>query len=158
MPEFSTSIIDFEKLPSEVIDWVKPRLMKDETLKLSIISIIKFHEEFPTFYFLTTQKLLILSTHYGQKNKVHWYSSDRIYFLGDIYNVYISAKGAGKYGEFENYGKFNNLIEYHNIKLIFGEESDYSHDHNCGFALEPKIANTFETTLLSLLWAIKPHA
>ena len=150
MPEFSTSIIDFEKLPSEVIDWVKPRLMKDETLKLSIIS--KLHEEFPTFYFLTTQKLLILSTHYDQKNKVHWYSTDSIYFLGNIYNVHVHAEGS------DNYGKFNNLIKCHNIKLIFGEESDYSHNHNYEFSLEPKTANTFETTLLSLLWAIKPHA
>ncbi|MBI3738564.1 MAG: hypothetical protein HY258_05910 [Chloroflexi bacterium] len=143
MAIFSTPLIKFEKLPAEIIDWVRHRLMEDETVQLSIFHDIYNDSKFFVFYFLTTQKLLILETNYDQKNKIHHYTRHRVYPLGDIYQMTIEAE-PGSY--------INHNVTSHIIRFRAGGDGYFD------FSLDPQTANKFEVALLSLLWIIKPHA
>jgi len=136
MSNFTTPMIEFKNLPSTIAAWASPRVMKEEKIRL----IVQDDSDGANcrFYFLTTQKLLILAAE-RQPDQAYEYRSHEIYFLEDVYGIQVAAKR----------GAYGSNAEAREIAIRCGGNDTPS------LHLDPQAADKFEQQLLSLLFDLK---
>ena len=136
MSNFVTPMLDVKSLPPVVKEWFSHRLMKEENVRL----IFQDASDGTNcqFYFLTTQKLIILMAEHPS-GQVYNYRSHQIYFLENIYGIRVEAK-------LEAYGS---NVDARVISFQCGGNDAPS------IRLDPQAADKFEEMLLSLLFDLK---
>ena len=137
MAEFSTPIIDFDKLPREIIDRIKPLLLLDEIVQLCIYD----NQGARSYtYLVTNQKIIEIKTLFDSKAKIHYFEELHTYFLHDIFQVHELTHHIA-----------SDRVDYHDIEIRFGGEGFYT------IRLDPKTAKRFEEVLINLLSKLKQH-
>jgi len=136
MPNFTTPMIEYKKLPPVITEWVSRRVMKDENIRLIVQD--DSDGSHCRFYFLTTQKLIILVAE-RQPGQTYNYRSHEIYFLEDVYGILVEAKSAA----------YSSDIDSHEVSFRCSGNGSPS------FRLDPQTADKFEETLLTLLFDLK---
>jgi len=126
MEKYSTPSIEYDKLPPSIVDWIKVRLLQDETILFCVY--YTYDQEKFTFYLLSNLRLILLDTNYIRDNHTHYYENHVIIFLMDIYKITMTRGTQG-----------------YSLNIRYGTNEYES------FQLEQDVAIKFEVELLNAI-------